>query len=55
VPTPIGYGVGGKGIGAMISMLQTCAPGVMVVNIGNTVGATAGAIRILRAIKKGRA
>jgi hypothetical protein len=55
VPTPIGYGVGGKGIGAMISMLQTCAPGVTVVNIGNTVGATAGAIRILRAIKKGRA
>jgi NCAIR mutase (PurE)-related protein len=52
VPTPIGYGVGGGGIGAMISMFQTCAPGVVVVNIGNTVGASAAAIRILRSIGK---
>lgn len=52
VPTAVGYGIGGKGIGAMISMLQTCAPGVLVVNIGNTLGAAAGAVRILRALRK---
>lgn len=52
VPTPIGYGVGGKGIGAMITMLQTCAPGVLVVNIGNTIGAAAGALRILKSNKR---
>lgn len=52
VPTAVGYGIGGKGIGAMISMLQTCAPGILVVNIGNTIGAAAGAIRILRTLRK---
>jgi len=52
VPTPIGNGIGGKGEGALTTMLQTCVPGVLVVNIGNTVGAAAGAIKILRAIRK---
>ncbi len=52
VPTAVGYGIGGKGIGAMISMLQTCAPGVLVVNIGNVIGAAAGAVRILRGFRK---
>jgi hypothetical protein len=52
VPTAVGYGIGGKGIGAMISMLQSCAPGVLVVNIGNIIGAAAGAVRILRALGK---
>ena len=52
VPTAVGYGIGGKGIGAMISMLQTCAPGVLVVNIGNVIGAAAGAVRILRGLRK---
>jgi len=52
VPTAVGYGIGGKGIGAMISMLQTCAPGVLVVNIGNIIGAAAGAVRILRGFRK---
>jgi pyridinium-3,5-biscarboxylic acid mononucleotide synthase len=52
VPTPVGYGIGGGGIGAMISMLQTCAPGVVTVNIGNTIGASAAAIRILRTIRR---
>jgi NCAIR mutase (PurE)-related protein len=31
-------------------MLQTCVPGLLVVNIGNTVGAAAAAVRILRRI-----
>ncbi|TFH34416.1 MAG: nickel pincer cofactor biosynthesis protein LarB, partial [Dehalococcoidia bacterium] len=47
VPTPIGYGFGGQGEGALKTMLQSCSPGVTVVNIGNSVGAAAAAIRIL--------
>ena len=39
LPTSIGYGIGGKGIAALLSMLQTCAPGLAVVNIDNGVGA----------------
>lgn len=39
LPTSIGYGLGGKGIAALLSMLQTCAPGLSVVNIDNGVGA----------------
>lgn len=41
LPTPIGYGLGGQGVAALLSMLQTCAPGLTVVNIGNGVGAGA--------------
>jgi len=46
LPTPIGYGLGGEGVAALMTMLQTCAPGLTVVNIGNGVGAgaTAGLI-----------
>ncbi len=54
VPTPIGYGFGGQGEAALKTMLQSCSPGITVVNIGNSVGAAAAAIRILRAIRKGR-
>lgn len=39
LPTSIGYGMGGKGVAALLSMLQTCAPGLAVVNIDNGVGA----------------
>ncbi|TMD74845.1 MAG: nickel pincer cofactor biosynthesis protein LarB, partial [Chloroflexi bacterium] len=39
LPTSIGYGFGGNGIAALLSMLQTCAPGLSVVNIDNGVGA----------------
>jgi NCAIR mutase (PurE)-related protein len=46
LPTPIGYGVGGNGVAALLSMLQTCAPGLTVVNIGNGVGAGATAALI---------
>jgi NCAIR mutase (PurE)-related protein len=46
LPTSIGYGMGGKGVAALLTMLQTCAPGLTVVNIDNGVGAgiTAGMI-----------
>ncbi len=39
VPVPTGYGHGGKGETALASMLQSCAPGLSVVNIGNGLGA----------------
>ncbi len=52
VPTPVGYGFGGGGEAALKTMLQSCSPGITVVNIGNSVGAAAAAIRILRAIRK---
>lgn len=41
LPTSVGYGVGGDGVAALYSMLQTCAPGMSVVNIDNGVGAGA--------------
>jgi NCAIR mutase (PurE)-related protein len=46
LPTSVGYGFGGGGVGALTSMLQTCAPGLAVVNIDNGVGAAAMAGRI---------
>jgi len=41
LPTSVGYGLGGGGVAALYSMLQTCAPGMAVVNIGNGIGAGA--------------
>jgi NCAIR mutase (PurE)-related protein len=46
VPTSIGYGAGGKGRAALLSMLQTCVPGLSVVNIDNGAGAGATAALI---------
>ncbi|MGK5092660.1 nickel pincer cofactor biosynthesis protein LarB [Deltaproteobacteria bacterium TL4] len=39
VPTSIGYGVALKGLSALMTMLNSCAPGVTVVNIDNGFGA----------------
>jgi pyridinium-3,5-biscarboxylic acid mononucleotide synthase len=39
LPTSVGYGMGGEGRAALYAMLQTCAPGLAVVNIDNGVGA----------------
>ncbi len=50
VPTSIGYGVGAEGIGALISMLQSCTLGLAVVNIDNGVGAGALAAMIANRI-----
>jgi NCAIR mutase (PurE)-related protein len=41
LPTSIGYGIGGDGVAALYSMLQTCAPGLSVVNVDNGIGAGA--------------
>jgi len=46
VPTSVGYGLGGKGIAALLSMLQSCSPGLAVVNIDNGVGAATIAAKI---------
>ena len=39
VPTSIGYGAGFSGIGPLLTMLNSCVPGVAVVNIDNGFGA----------------
>jgi hypothetical protein len=39
LPTSIGYGFGSGGISALTAMLQSCAPGLVVVNIDNGIGA----------------
>jgi len=41
LPTSVGYGMGGQGRAALLAMLQTCSPGLAVVNIDNGVGAGA--------------
>lgn len=46
LPTSIGYGMGGNGEAALLSMLQSCATGLAVVNIDNGIGAGAMAVRI---------
>lgn len=51
VPTSVGYGVGLKGIGALVTMLQTCSPKLAVVNIDNGFGAGVFAASIARRAK----
>jgi pyridinium-3,5-biscarboxylic acid mononucleotide synthase len=41
LPTSVGYGLGGQGEAALLTMLQSCSPGISVVNIDNGVGAAA--------------
>lgn len=49
VPTAVGYGASFGGLAALLGMLNSCAPGVSVVNIGNGYGAAVVASRINRA------
>ena len=46
LPTSTGYGLGGDGTAAILGMLQSCSPGLSVVNIDNGVGAGATAALI---------
>ena len=46
VPTSVGYGTSMQGLAALLGMLNTCASGVVVVNIDNGFGAAAAATRI---------
>ncbi len=48
VPTSVGYGVAAGGETALKSMLASCAPGLVVMNIDNGYGAACAALRILR-------
>lgn len=50
VPTSIGYGIAQHGMGALSSMLCSCAPGIGVFNIDNGYGAACAAARVLRAL-----
>ncbi|MBM4465373.1 MAG: nickel pincer cofactor biosynthesis protein LarB [Chloroflexi bacterium] len=52
VPTSVGYGFGAGGVGALTTMLQSCSPGLCVVNIDNGVGAGALAALIARQVAK---
>lgn len=49
VPTAVGYGASFGGLAALLAMLNSCAAGVVVVNIDNGFGAAVAAHRINRA------
>ena len=49
VPTSVGYGASFGGIAALLTMLNSCAAGVTVVNIDNGFGAAVAASRITHA------
>ncbi|MBX7077190.1 MAG: nickel pincer cofactor biosynthesis protein LarB [Methanobacteriaceae archaeon] len=48
VPTSVGYGVGKDGRTALFAMLQSCSPGIAVVNIDNGFGAGVFALTIAK-------
>jgi pyridinium-3,5-biscarboxylic acid mononucleotide synthase len=50
VPTSVGYGSSFEGLSALLSMLNTCSPGVAVVNIDNGYGAACLASMINRSM-----
>jgi len=50
VPTSIGYGASFQGLAALLTMLNSCAAGLTVVNIDNGFGAANAALKIVNAI-----
>ncbi len=48
VPTSVGYGVNFQGLAALLAMLNSCVPGITVVNIDNGFGAGVSAALINR-------
>jgi NCAIR mutase (PurE)-related protein len=52
VPTSVGYGASFGGVAALLAMLNSCAPGVSVVNIDNGYGAAAQASQINKLASK---
>ena len=48
VPTSIGYGASFGGVSAMLTMMNSCSPGVGVVNIDNGFGAAALAYKCVK-------
>jgi pyridinium-3,5-biscarboxylic acid mononucleotide synthase len=55
VPTSVGYGASFDGLAALLTMLNSCAAGLTVVNIDNGFGAAAAVLRILSVANKGQA
>jgi pyridinium-3,5-biscarboxylic acid mononucleotide synthase len=54
VPTSVGYGASFGGLSALLGMLNSCAPGVVVCNIDNGFGAGVFAARVARAVDTAR-
>jgi pyridinium-3,5-biscarboxylic acid mononucleotide synthase len=54
LPVSTGYGAGGRGLAALLSTLQTCSPGMSVVNIDNGIGAGAAAGLIAARVRSAR-
>jgi pyridinium-3,5-biscarboxylic acid mononucleotide synthase len=52
VPTSIGYGTSFNGLTPLLSMLNSCVPGVAVMNIDNGFGAASLAFKILNSLDK---
>ncbi len=52
VPTSIGYGTSFNGLTPLLGMLNSCAPGVAVMNIDNGFGAASLAFKILNSLDK---
>ena len=50
VPTSVGYGSSFEGLAALLGMLNSCAPGISVVNIDNGFGAGYLAVQMLRTL-----
>ena len=53
VPTSVGYGASFNGLAALLAMLNSCVPGVVVVNIDNGFGAACAATLMLQNKKTG--
>ncbi len=53
VPTSVGYGTSFGGITALLGMLNSCAPGIAVMNIDNGFGAASLAFKIVRSFSPG--
>ncbi len=54
LPTSTGYGLGGDGTAAILGMLQSCSPGLSVVNVDNGVGAGVTAALVANRAARGR-
>ena len=52
VPTSVGYGASFNGVSALLGMLNSCAPGVTVVNIDNGFSAAFAACQVVRLLNK---
>lgn len=55
VPTSVGYGASFSGLAPLLTMLSSCAPGVVVTNIDNGFGAGVAAARIARSAHRAAA